>query len=87
MRPVVRMGDPLHPFGGEVLEGHFLAFGKPVACLGDAARCNQHGLTRINQGVEGSTLEGQQVVLDGYRCECGCTVVSTLGPTDLVVAP
>ena len=47
MMPLVRKGDPLRPFGGEVLEGHYLAFGKPVACMGDAARCNKHGLTRI----------------------------------------
>ena len=87
MMPLVRKGDPLRPFGGEVLEGHYLAFGKPVACMGDAARCNKHGLTRIAQGVPGTTMDGQPVALDGYRCDCGCTLVSTLAATDMVVAP
>lgn len=35
MMPLVRMGDPLRPYGGEVLEGHFEALGMPVACMGD----------------------------------------------------
>ena len=87
MMPLVRKGDPLRPFGGEVLEGHYLAFGKPVACMGDAARCNKHGLTRIAQGGAGTTMDGQPVALDGYRCDCGCTLVSTLAATDMVVAP
>lgn len=39
MMPLVRVGDPLRPFGGEVLSGHYEAFGKPVACVDDRARC------------------------------------------------
>ncbi len=27
MLPLVRLGDPLQPFGGEVLEGHYEAGG------------------------------------------------------------
>ena len=51
MLPLVRMGDSLSPFGGEVLEGHYEAFGKPVACVGDQARCDLHGLTHITEGT------------------------------------
>jgi uncharacterized Zn-binding protein involved in type VI secretion len=61
MLPLVRMGDPLRPFGGEVLEGHYEAFGKPVACVDDKARCNLHGLTHIVEGASGSTMDGKPV--------------------------
>lgn len=85
MKPLVRVGDPLRPFGGEVLEGCYLAFGKPVAFLGARARCNQHGMTRIQQGRPGSTFRGRAVALDGHRCECGCFVVSTLPASSMRV--
>lgn len=87
MLPLVRVGDPLHPFGGEVLEGHFLAFGKPVACMGDQVRCKKHGLNRISQGTLGSTMDAKPVALDGHRCECGCRLVSTLATSSMQVSP
>ncbi|MCY1287303.1 PAAR motif protein [compost metagenome] len=87
MKPLVRMGDPLRPFGGEVLEGHFLAFGKPVAFTGARARCNKHGPTRIAEGASGASVRGRAVALDGHRCECGCQVVSTLPSASMCVAP
>lgn len=87
MIPLVRLGDPLRPFGGVVLEGHYEAFGKPVACVGDAARCNKHGMTKIIEGVADTTMDGQPVALDGHRCACGCTLASTLAATEMVVAP
>ncbi|MGU9859424.1 PAAR domain-containing protein [Pseudomonas sp. LF245] len=87
MLPIVRIGDPLRPFGGEVLEGHYEAFGKAVACVGDQARCTLHGLTRIAEGASGSTIDGKPVALDGHRCACGCQVVSTLATAFMVVAP
>ena len=40
MKPIVRMGDTLRPFGGVVLEGHYECDGLPMACVGDAVRCN-----------------------------------------------
>jgi uncharacterized Zn-binding protein involved in type VI secretion len=87
MLPVVRVGDPLRPFGGAVLEGRYLAFGKPLAFLGAQARCNKHGVTRILQGGSLSTLMGQAVALDGHRCACGCFVVSTLAASSMSVRP
>jgi uncharacterized Zn-binding protein involved in type VI secretion len=87
MKPLVRVGDPLRPFGGEVLEGHFLAFGKAVAFLGAQARCEMHGLTRICQGASRSTVRGAAVALDGHPCECGCQVVSTLPLSSMSVVP
>ncbi|MND78109.1 PAAR motif protein [compost metagenome] len=87
MMPLVRMGDPLKPFGGEVLDGHYEAFGKPVACVGDRARCDKHGMTHITEGTAGSTIDGKPVALDGHRCACGCQLVSTLAATSMSVAP
>lgn len=87
MKPVVRVGDPLRPFGGEVLEGRYLAFGKPMAFEGARARCNQHGMTHILEGGSLSTLGGLAVALDGHRCACGCVVVSTLPASKMMVKP
>ncbi|MFF7710629.1 PAAR domain-containing protein [Pseudomonas sp. NPDC007930] len=87
MIPLVRQGDPLSPHGGEVLEGHFDAFGKPVAFVGAAARCNKHGATTIVQGASYATLEGQAVALHGGPCGCGCRLVSTLAAALMAVQP
>lgn len=87
MIPVVRMGDSLQPYGGEVLEGHFKAFGMPLACVGDKARCDKHGPTHICEGAAGYTMEGRLLALDGFRCDCGCRLVSTLPTSCIGVAP
>lgn len=87
MLPLVRQGDSLRPFGGEVLEGLFMAFGKPVAFVGARAQCSMHGRTTISGGASGSTVNGKAVALDGHRCGCGCKVVSSLAATSMSVAP
>lgn len=87
MLPLVRLGDPLLPFGGEVLEGHYLAFGKPVAFMGASARCTEHGITYIQFGASLSSVRGRPVALDGYQCACGCRVVSTLTASLMRVRP
>lgn len=85
MRNIVRVGDMLRPYGGQVLEGRYECLGPPVACVGDAARCNKHGLTLIAEGCAESWVDGRPVALDGHRCECGCTLVSSA--PDFLVAP
>ncbi|HEF4762993.1 TPA: PAAR domain-containing protein [Pseudomonas putida] len=87
MLPLVRVGDSLSPFGGEVLEGHYEAFGMPVACEGDQARCNLHGFTRIKEGTSIATIDGRSVALDGHCCECGCQLVSSLAASFMASAP
>ena len=87
MMPLIRRGDPLRPLGGEVLEGRFLAFGQPLSCAGDKVRCDLHGENRIAQGATGFSFNGQLLALDGYRCECGCTLVSTLPLSSISVKP
>ncbi|WP_387696288.1 PAAR domain-containing protein, partial [Photorhabdus sp. RM157S] len=73
MKNVIRQGDSLREYGGKVLSGHYLCFGQPIACKGDPAKCNRHGMTTIAQGSASCLIEGQPVALHGHRCECGCT--------------
>ncbi|WP_457968135.1 PAAR domain-containing protein [Pseudomonas sp. R4-84] len=87
MMPVIRLGDSLHPFGGKVLEGRFLAIGRPLSCVGDKVRCEKHGENRIAQGAGGFSFNGQLLALDGYRCDCGCTLVSSLALSFISLKP
>lgn len=84
MKPVIRQGDTLRPYGGQVLEGQYDCLGLPIACQGDAVRCNQHGLTRIAEGSQ-AWVNDRPVALEGHRCACGCTLVSS-APDFLVEA-
>lgn len=57
MKNVIRVGDTLRPYGGTVFTGQYLAFGKPVACVGESAKCNRHGhTTTVLEGL--SAIEG-----------------------------
>lgn len=78
MKPVVRQGDTLREFGGEVLEGHAPYYGQPIACQGDAVLCKLHGQTWIAEGSELFQVNDHPVALDGHRCGCGCTLVSSM---------
>lgn len=81
MKGVIRIGDKLSS-GGEVLSaGSGLLFnGLEVAAEGDAVFCPLpgHGLNAIAEGDPGSTRNGRPIVLHGHRCECGCTLLSSL---------
>lgn len=85
MKPVVLKGDALREFGGEVLAGHDECHGQPIACQGDAVRCNLHGLNEIAEGSDLMLADDKPVALDGHRCLCGCTLVSSLGESDVGV--
>lgn len=78
MQPMIRQGDTLREFGGEVLEGYYLCDEQPIACKGCAVRCNLHGLTHIAEGSDLSEIDGQPIALHGHRCACGCTLVSSM---------
>ena len=81
MKPFIRKGDTLREHGGEVLEGHYLCDGLPIACQGDAVTCNRHGATQIAEGSGLVEIDGCPVALDGHRCGCGCTLVSSMPDT------
>ncbi|WP_387691782.1 PAAR domain-containing protein [Photorhabdus sp. RM71S] len=77
MKNVIRQGDSLREYGGQVLSGHYLCFDKPIACQGDPVSCNRHGMTTIVEGSATCLIDGQPVALHGHRCGCGCTLVSS----------
>lgn len=54
LQKLIRVGDTLKPYDGEVLSGSYSAFGMPVACVDDKTKCSQHGMTTIVQGTTGS---------------------------------
>ena len=81
MKPVIRQGDTLKEYGGEVLEGHYLCHGLPVACQGDTVRCDKHGRNKIAEGSGLMQMDDRPIALDGHRCDCGCTLVSSMPDT------
>lgn len=83
MKPVIRQGDTLKEYGGEVLEGLYECHGKPIACMGHAVRCNLHGLTEIAEGSDLLHLDERPAALDGHGCKCGCTLVSSMPDTQV----
>ncbi|HEK0786537.1 PAAR domain-containing protein [Proteus sp. G2618] len=78
MKKIIRVGDTLNPYGGKVITGSYLAYGKSVACVGDKVICNKHGENRIIEGAKNSTINKRAVALEGHHCACGCTLVSSL---------
>lgn len=83
MKSVIRQGDTLREYGGEVLEGHYECDGSPIACLGDAVRCNLYGRTEIAEGSDLLHIDGRPAALHGHRCKCGCTLVSSMPDTEV----
>ncbi|XOY30597.1 PAAR domain-containing protein [Proteus cibi] len=78
MKKIIRVGDTLNPYGGKVMTGSYLAYGKPVACIGDSVICNKHGENQIIEGATDSIINKKAIALDGHHCACGCTLVSSL---------
>ncbi|MFB5745131.1 PAAR domain-containing protein [Cedecea sp. S5-13] len=77
MKNIVRQGDSLKEYGGQVLGGHYLCFGKGIAAKGDSVKCNKHGMSTIVEGSSLTLVDGQPVALHGHKCACGCTLVSS----------
>ena len=83
MSKIIREGDILREYGGKVLTGYYLCFGKGIAAKGDPVSCNQHGMTIIAEGSSLASVDGQPVALQGNRCACGCTLVSSFPDCDI----
>ncbi|MCP1292301.1 PAAR domain-containing protein [Chromobacterium sp. S0633] len=80
MSRVIRQGDRLSS-GGTVLQGSGLGghLQQPLARKGDPVFCplKDHGHNRIAEGAAHWLLDGRPVALEGHRCECGCTLLSS----------
>lgn len=80
-RHVVRLGDPT-THGGQVVSASATRFinGKQVARMGDHATCPLpgHGIVTIIEGDPFWTDDGKPIALEGHKCSCGCSLISTL---------
>lgn len=80
MKGVIRLGDP-HSHGGKVITASGADFdGRPVALVGDKANCpkKDHGIVTIIEGEPTWIMHNRQVAVDGCKCDCGCTLISTI---------
>lgn len=80
-RRVIRLGDPT-THGGTVVSAttNYIMFGKEVAGRGDKVTCPRpgHGVVTIVEGDPAWTVNGKNVALEGHKCSCGCSLISTL---------
>ncbi|KOY60252.1 PAAR domain-containing protein [Photorhabdus heterorhabditis] len=78
MPAFIRQGDKTSS-GGTVLEGSdLIEFDDiPVARKGDKVSCPKHGETTIAEGSPDYLDDGRAVALNGHRCACGCTLISS----------
>ena len=80
MKSPIRKNDTLE-YGGRVTGGSaYMEFmGQPLARKGDAAVCDQHGETVIDEGNENfPDQDGKPIAMHMHRCACGCRLVSSL---------
>ena len=80
MKSPIRKGDKLE-HGGEVTGGSqwTVFMDRPLARKGDAAICDQHGATTIDEGYDKlPDRDGKLVAMHHHRCACGCRLISSL---------
>lgn len=77
---LVLLGDSTS-HGGKVISAssNITVDGKKAALIGDLVSCPiyGHGNNPIVEGAPHRTLNGRAVVVDGCKCLCGCTVISS----------
>ncbi|CAI8924977.1 PAAR domain-containing protein [Pseudomonas sp. IT-P218] len=81
MQVFIRLGDKLSSDGEVISVAEGMSFmGRGIACVGDKVRCPLpgHGENAIAEGDAGSTWQGRPMVLHGHRCDCGCTLITSL---------
>ena len=79
MRGVIRLHDK-HTHDGMVVQVSTTPtlHGKPVAVKGDIVMCPEHGLNPIIEGSATWKINGKPVALHGHKCECGCSLITSL---------
>jgi len=77
---LVLLGDNTS-HGGKVISASsdITVGGKKVALVGDRVSCpiTGHGTNVIVEGSPHRTFNGRAVVVDGCKCQCGCSVISS----------
>ena len=77
---IVLIGDKTS-HGGTVISAssNITVDGKKAALVGDMVNCpvDGHGTNPIVEGSPHRTFNGCAVVVDGCKCQCGCTVISS----------
>lgn len=77
---IVRLHDKLSS-GGEVISASSSTIidGLHVVILNDLVSCpiEGHGINRIVDTSPEWLSDGKQVVFDGAKCQCGCTVIAS----------
>lgn len=82
MKGIIRIGDKITS-GGQVMDGSkimkFVGIG--VARKDDPVSCPilGHSPSFIAEGHPTMTDNGIPVAFHGYKCSCGCTLISSLG--------
>ena len=77
MSAIARVGDSLS-HGGNITAGSpdVLVDSIPVARIGDACHCNEHGTTHITTGSGTVKANGIGVARVGDQCACGAVLLS-----------
>lgn len=77
---LILLGDKTS-HGGKVITASsaITVNGKKVALVGDMVSCpvQGHGANLILEGLPNRTFNARAVVVDGCKCQCGCTVISS----------
>jgi len=81
MKGIIRVGDKTSGRGTVLTGSSSLSFdGIYVAREGDPVSCPVpgHGRTVIAEGHPAFRDNGVPVAFDGYRCACGCVLISSM---------
>lgn len=77
---LVLLGDKT-THGGQVISAssNITVDGKKIALVGDLVSCPVlgHGTNPIVEGTSHRTFKGRAIVVDGCKCQCGCSVISS----------
>lgn len=81
MRTFVQLGDATDHGGKVITASGPEMYGKKVALVGDKVACPQpgHGVNAILPGGTRVLIGDKQAALNGFRTECGCSLIASLG--------
>lgn len=83
-RPFILLGDSLS-HGGSVTSASVQSDvgGRPIARVGDACVCSQHGPTTIASGDPTLVIDGMAVARSGDTTACGASLIPSQATTGI----